>query len=42
MKDEIWDGDMNHGWEDLAEKFRIESNNFADIMLETVSFSPVK
>lgn len=33
---------MDYGWEDLAEKVRIESNNFADVMLETVSFSPVK
>ena len=42
MKEEIWDGEMDYGWEDLAEKVRIVSNNFADVMLETVSFSPVK
>lgn len=41
MKEEIWDGEMDYGWEDLAEKVRIVSNNFADVMLETVSFSPV-
>lgn len=42
MKEEIWDGEMDYGWEDLAEKVRIVSNNFADVMLETVSFSPIK
>lgn len=42
MKEDIWDGEMDYGWEDLAEKVRIESNNFAEVMLETVSFSPVK
>ena len=29
MKEEIWDGEMDYGWEDLAEKVRIVSNNFA-------------
>lgn len=42
MKDYIWDGKMDCGWEDLAEKVRHESNQFADTMLRAVSFSPVQ
>lgn len=42
MNNLIWDGEMDCGWEDLAEKVKTESKKFADVMLETVSYSPVK
>lgn len=31
---------MDYGWENLAKKIRIESNNFVKVMLKIVSFSP--
>lgn len=38
----IWDGEMDCGWEDLSEKIKKECNVFADKMIEIVSFSPTQ
>ena len=42
MNEFIWNGEMDCGLEDLAEMLKIESKKYADIMLKTVSISPVQ
>ena len=42
MQDYIWDGKMDYSWEGLSAKVISESKQFAEVMLDTVSFSPVK
>ena len=39
MKDYLWDGEMDFGWEDLSEFLVKTCNKFTKTMLETVKFS---
>lgn len=41
MKEWIWDGEMNCGWEDLSQLLKRVCSRFTKTMLETTSFSPV-
>jgi len=40
MEDYIWDGEIDCGWEDLAQKVRDDSSKFAKEMLKIVDASP--
>ena len=40
MNDLRWNGEMDYGWEDLAELIRSTCHRFANTMLETTAFSP--
>ena len=40
MKEWLWDGEMDCGWEDLSTLLTKTCNSFTDTMLETTSFSP--
>lgn len=40
MNELIWDGEMDCGWEDLAELLKNTCHRFADIMLKTTEISP--
>lgn len=41
MNNLLWDGNMDLGWEDLAQYVCTSSRKFSKAMLETVGFSPV-
>ena len=40
MKEHLWDGNIDCGWEDLGNRVVDTSNKFASDMLEKVSYSP--
>ena len=40
MNDLRWNGEMDYGWEDLAELIRSTCHRFANTMLEITAFSP--
>lgn len=42
MQDYIWDGEMDCGWRDLSDLIVKSSSVFAEVMLETVSYSSIE
>ena len=41
MKEWLWDGEMDCGWEDLSQLLKKDCSRFTRTMLETTSFSPI-
>ena len=40
MKEYIWNGEMDYGWEELSELLMNTCHKFIEIMLKTTSISP--